>query len=180
MQNFSFNEQDVLEQLNRGAGIIETKRPVTIWFYLHATRDDVASQRAGRTIFVDVPYISTKGHGDKDFMSGPVKPEDVGNYPEEWRAFQERLADTRTSIRCLPNLRPSILKTLEAAKIETIEDLAVANVQPELEQHKALAIRWLEMSGDKGTVVVPAKNKGGRPKGSKNKVTHAKVSEAAA
>jgi hypothetical protein len=177
MQNFSFNEQDIADQLSRGAGIIETKKAVTVWFYPHATRDDVASQRAGRTIFVDVHYMTVKGKNDVDFMSRLVSPEDVGNYPKEWAEYQARLADTRTSVRSLPKMRPSILKTLEIYGIQTIEDLAVADVVPELLEYKALAIRWLDVA--KGVETV-AKNKGGRPKGSKNKVTHAEVSEAAA
>lgn len=176
--NYNFNEQDIADQLSRGAGIIETKKAVTVWFYPHATRDDVASQRAGRTIFVDVHYMTVKGKSDVDFMSRLVSPEDVGNYPKEWAEYQARLADTRTSVRCLPKMRPSILKTLELYGIQTIEDLAVANVVPELEEYRALANRWLIAASSIETTTI--KNKSGRPKGSKNKVTHAKVSEAAA
>jgi len=182
MQNFSFNEQDIADQLSRGAGIIETRKQVTAWFYLHATRDDVASQRAGRTIYVDVPYFQSKGKGDTDYVSGPAKAENVGDFPKEWAEFQARLADTRTSVMALPMMRPSIRKMLEDAKIETIEDLAVAQVQPELQEHQKLAQLWLKLASEatkKPEEVVP-KNKGGRPKGSKNKVTHAEVSEAAA
>jgi hypothetical protein len=173
MQNFSFNEQDIADQLSRGAGIIETKKMVSVWFYPHATRDDVASQRTGRTIFVDVHYMTVKGKSDVDFMSRLVSPEDVGNYPKEWAEYQAKLADTRTSVHHLPKMRPSILKTLELYGIQTIEDLAVADVVPELDQYKALAIRWLEVANGSEAV----KSKGGRPKGSKNKVTHAEVSE---
>lgn len=163
-----------------GEGIIERKVKVVAWFYPWAVRDDIASQKAGRTIYKDADYVARRAQGDVDYMSGPVTVEMIKAYPQEWAAYQAALSNPKVTIKALPGLKPSTLKYCEDAELFTIQDLAEAeNVQPELDAARALARRWLTVANSVETPVV-AKRRGRIP-GSKNKPkTHVQDAKAAA
>jgi hypothetical protein len=174
-----------MERTGQVAGLIERKVRVVVWFYPWAVKDELASKKAGRTIYHDAPYCARRAIGDKDYMSGPATPALIAENPAEWTEYNRRMTQPKTSIRFLPGAEthPSILKYCEDAGLMAIEDLASApHTQPELKDAQALAQRWVEMA--KGVVTptaVPVK-RGGRKPGSKNKpkVAHVQSSEAAA
>ena len=137
-----FDEQAVLQQAAQGAGIVKYRSDLRVMFYLHATRDELASTREGRPIYVDTIYISTKATGTKDFMSSPVTPEDIRNHPQEWAAFQSS-QDSKTPISRLPKITPAEFLTLQELEISSIEDFAASTPTPELERAHAVAVLWV-------------------------------------
>lgn len=153
-----------------GAGITERDVKLVVWFTPCAERDDVASQREGRNIYKDVVYMGRRNVGDKDYITTPATMQHFQEHPQEWAAYQAMAASPKTSMLHLPGVdwHPAILRYCEDARLFTIEDLAAADVQPELEAAREVARRWVAMASEKGTETV-AKKRGGRVKGSKNK-----------
>ena len=137
-----FDEQAVLQQAAQGAGMLRYQSDVRVAFYLHATRDELASAREGRPIYVDTIYMSRKALNTKDFISSPASPEDIRAHPKEWADFQER-RESKTHLGYLPKITPAELLTLHEMEIFSIEDFAAAKPTPELERAHAIALRWL-------------------------------------
>ena len=160
------DDNQILRQIESGepVGIINRNVKVVVTFYTHAIKDEVASKREGRTIYKNVDYVQRKAIGDKDFISAPVQLSDQDNYPQEWAAYQAWKLNPKTHVRTLPRMTPAHFRLCEDLQIPTIQDLAVTEVPPELEELKQIAIAWLRF--EKGE---PEVKKGGRPKGSKNR-----------
>ena len=168
-----FDEIALLEQAKSGAGALAYRAELHVTFYLHATKDDIASRKEGRPIYRDAIYYSVKAEGTKDFMSAPATPENIANHPKEWSVFRERMENTKTSIRALPRVTPAALLTLEELGIHSIEDFAASTPTPELEQMHAVAVRWV------GAAVPAEPKKRGWPKGKPRK-GHGEDAQAAA
>jgi hypothetical protein len=184
--DFSAKLQE-MERTGQHAGIVERQKRVLAWFYRHPVRDDVASQREGRTIYHDTDYVFCKCKGDTDGMSSPVTPAHIEQFPQEWALFVAWKAAPESGIRCLPGVArtPSILRYCEDAGFRTIEQLAAADkVQPELEEAQAVAKAWVSLSLIENPVMqaIAPKKRGGRKPGSRNKpkVPHAQDTEAVA
>lgn len=174
-----------MERTGQHAGIVERQKQVLAWFYPHATRDEVASQREGRPIFHDTDYVMCKCRGDTDGISSPVTPEHIRKFPAEWAQYNEWRKSAESSVKCLPGIArtPSIVKYCEVAGIRTIEQLAAAEkVQPELEAARLTARAWVSLGMAEDHPVEAVKKRGGRKPGSKNrpKVPHVQDAEAAA
>lgn len=136
-----FDEQAVLQQAAQGAGTLRYQSDLRVAFYLHATRDDLASAREGRPIYVDTIYMSKKAVNTKDYISSPASPEDIQSHPDEWAAFQERKG-SKTHLGYLPKITPAELMTLQELGIQSIEDFAASKPTQELERAHAIALRW--------------------------------------
>lgn len=176
-----FSDADFLakaaEMGERGqhAGIIEKQRKVIAWFYPHAIHDEVASMREGRPIYHDADYVMCKCKGATDGISSPVTKEHIANFPNEWLLYSEWKKTPESNIKCLPGIArtPSVIRYCEDMQVRTIEQLAAAGtVQPELVAAQAMARAWVALADR--TPPAPAKKRGGRVKGSKNrpKVPH--------
>jgi hypothetical protein len=174
-----------MERTGQHAGIVERQKQVLAWFYPHASRDEVASQREGRPIFHDTDYVMCKCRGDTDGISSPVTKEHIAKFPQEWAMYQEWRKSAESSVKCLPGIArtPSIVKYCEVAGIRTIEQLAATEkVQPELEEARATARAWVSLGIAEEPIVAAVKKRGGRQKCSRNKpkVPHVQDAEAAA
>lgn len=180
--------KQALESMNSNslAGITERKLNISVWFVPMAERDDIASKKAGRTIYREKTYMGRRNIGDKDYVTQLATPEHIAEYPQEWALYQAKLRNPQTSIRHLPGieLHPAIRMYCEDAKIGSIEALAEAtDVQEELLPAQALARKWVAMMAAPTVEAVTPKKRGGRVKGSKNKPkvpTHVQDTEAAA
>lgn len=164
------------------AGVTERPLNIKVWFVPVAEKDELASKREGRTIYKESVYLGRRNVGDRDYVTQPASPELIAEYPQEWADFQNKIRNPRTSILHLPmiEMHPAIRMYCEDARIGSIEALAEApNVQPELKAAQELARRWIAMVHTPVELTTQAKNKGGRPKGSKNKA-HVEDTQAAA
>lgn len=161
--NAVLNDIAILEQASQGTGTLTYRTDIRVQFYLHASKDELASKKHGRPIFKDAVYMSTHAVGVKDFMSSLAKPEDIAKHPKEWAEFTERMENKRTSIKNLPRATPAVLLTLEELEVFTIEDFAASVPTPELEAAHSIALRWV------GAVQESPKRKGGWPKGKPRK-----------
>lgn len=154
----------ILEQARQGgAGALSYRTDVRVQFYLHASKDELASRKENRPIYKDAIYLSTHAAGVKDFISALAKPDDIAKHPKEWAEFTERMQNKRTSIKNLPRATPAVLLTLEELGIFCIEDFAASTPTPELAEAHAIACRWV------GAVEEAPKRKGGWPKGKPRK-----------
>ncbi len=163
-----------------GAGIIGagTKMPVKARFYMHATIDGDATQKNGRNIYREVPYVEIRPLGEDgrlESMSRIVTDAERREFPQEWAAFERQRTTPMHSVMALPGFNACAFRYCDDAQLFTIEALSVADVQPELEALKAEAVRWMEFA-------YPKPKKAGRPPGSRNKpkVDHGKDAESAA
>lgn len=170
----------ILEQARQGgAGALQYRADIRVQFYLHASKDELASHKHGRPIYVDQIYMSTHAAGVKDFMSSPATPEDIANYPAEWQEFTGRMQNKRTSVRQLPRVTPAVVMTLEEMKIHTIEEFAASTPPPELSDAHAIALRWVAAAEGEAPNAQAPKRKGGWPKG-KSRKGNAEDAQAAA
>lgn len=163
-----FDEQALLQQAQAGAGMLAYRNDLRVQFYLHATRDELASTRELRPIYVDTVYIVTRASGTVDFMSRPATPDDIRRHAPEWTAFQARQDQAQTPISKLPTITPAEFLTLQELEVGSIEAFAERTPTPELARAHAVALRWVAcLSVD--APVTPAAKKGGWPKGKPRK-----------
>ncbi len=96
-------------------------------FELHPILQGVESKQAGREIYKDVPHcrIRVAGQPKSEFV-GPVTDELKVRFPREWDAFQRGVeAPTHgTPLSVWGRITPSLLRTLNALGIKTVEDMA--------------------------------------------------------
>lgn len=151
MQFAHFDDAAILEQAKAGAGKIEYRQDFVVWFTRHAVKDEVASKRLGRPIYVDATYFVRKARDVKDFVTVPATEEHYREFPAEFAAFSEAVKNPRTPINALPRMTPCAFMTLQEIGVHTIEDFAAKqSVFPELEDLHAIAKRWMaETSGEK-------------------------------
>lgn len=110
-------------------------------FYMRAVEDPVESEKAGRPIFKDVPFVKIMVPGDRhNVVDVPVwddprvKPGKDGSgshtsrFPAEWAAFkaQQAQVETGTPLSLLPGIPATMVKELEYFHIRTVEDLISA------------------------------------------------------
>lgn len=171
---FNLQENDIQAALaangtpdgTNGAGLVGTAKRTMARFYMHATKDGDETLAKGRTIYKETPFVEMWADGATDKASHPVTPDDRKAYPQEWAEFQRQLTDPVHSAAALPGFTASMRRYLEDAELFTIEALAKADVQPELEALKATAVKWLAMAKGEDA---PVWNGKGRKPGSKNR-----------
>lgn len=137
-------------------------------FYMHATLDGDATQREGRPIYREAPYVKLWAEGSKDTADHIVTAEDRKAYPQEWLEFEQNRASPTHSVTHLPGFSAVHFRYCDDAEIFTIEALVAADVQPELKPLQEMGRRWLSLLAPE-TVAAPPKKRGGRKPGSKNR-----------
>ena len=79
----------------------------TATFYLHARKDQAASEAAGYPVFHDVPYCTIRLQGEKDFVSREATDAHRAEFPQAWAHFERVQAWDQHSIEMLPKVPPS-------------------------------------------------------------------------
>jgi len=171
-----FSDQTIQNALQRAGSRDGTNGAVVVGgsggitngqFYMHATLDTAATEREGRTIYKEAPYIKLWAEGSIDAASHIANPQDRKDYPQEWAAFEQQRASPQHSVTHLPGFSAMYFRYCEDAELYTIEALVAADVHPELKTLQEMGRRWLSLL--KPESAEPPKRKGGRVKGSKNK-----------
>jgi len=124
------------------SGIVDNERPPYISFEIRQVEDRAASQAAGHYVARDVDFVSITRPGSRDsldkealvWLSECREKARQKQMPQEWyNAFKtaydawklgEELPETGTPIKGWPVMSPAAQKTLIAAGIRTVEDLA--------------------------------------------------------
>lgn len=135
-------------------------------FYMHATLDVEASEKAGRRIYREAPYVKLWAEGSRDQADHIADAADRKAYPQEWAAFEQQRQHPLHSVTHLPGFSAVHFLYCEDAEIFTIEALVAAEVQPEMKALQEMGRRWLSLLQP---VADQPKKRGGRVKGSKNK-----------
>lgn len=107
-----------------------------------AVEDGDLSEKSGRPRFRNVPMISVKNRGERDYVSVPLTNEHLQRFPNAarwWNAHKNDAA--QVSVRLLPGITPAEVAELEALSLSTLDALIDASVPSELEQWKVMAIR---------------------------------------
>lgn len=139
-------------------------------FYMHATLDGDATQKAGRPIYKEAPYVKLWAEGSRDAASHIVEAADRKAYPAEWAAFEQLRANPLHSVTHLPGFSAVHFRYCDDADLYTIEALVAADVQPELRELQIMGRRWLALlKPEQPTADVAPKKRGGRKPGSKNR-----------
>lgn len=121
-------EQQFLAQL----GPDYAKESKTIaYFFDHAVRDDIASKREGRPVYIDHVYLSKRSalSQSKDEFHRRATEEDRHDFPKEWARYEmvkNHLSKPR--VKMLPGLPKSVEMELEELSIRTLAELAACNV----------------------------------------------------
>ena len=107
---------------------------VIVEFYNHAQLMEFESEKEGRPIYKDIPFISIDFPGDKTKrVCRPVKmeatattPSDLQRFPRQWDAFKNQMEQvtTGTPITEWAPLSKSEALELKGMKINTVELLA--------------------------------------------------------
>lgn len=91
---------------------------------LHARKDEDASAREGRPVYVDSVYVAVKIPDERDYISRPATDEDKEKFPEAWQAFERTQGKTGTHLRTLPGITPARFHEFIEMGIRTVEQLA--------------------------------------------------------
>lgn len=115
---------------------------VFVSIYEDAVEDGDLSAQSGRPRFRNVPMISVKNRGERDFVSVPLTDEHLRRFPHAaswWKAHKD---DARAaSVRLLPGITPAEIAELEALRLADVEQLVAGDVPEELAHWKTLALR---------------------------------------
>lgn len=108
-------------------------------FYMKAIRNNFESERQGRDIWEEVPYVEMMVPGDKlTEVHEKVKQDHKDRWPDKWAAFianQEAPTDG-TPLDEWPPVSRAVAMQLSSAKVRTVEalaslsDLQLSNVMP--------------------------------------------------
>lgn len=96
-------------------------------FHMEAVENKFETQKQGRPIFNDVPFVKVLIPGDKtSVVDRKVKDEDKVRWSAQWERFQAGQAEavSGTPIETWPLLNKSQVATMKALNILTIEALA--------------------------------------------------------
>jgi len=96
-------------------------------FRMEAVHQPFASEKEGRPVYKDTPFISIIFPGDKTKkVDRPVSEEDKFRFPRQWQAFENQgtQVNVGTPITEWPPLTKSEAMELKALNIHTVESLA--------------------------------------------------------
>jgi hypothetical protein len=113
-------------------------------FYLHPKKDDAASLKEGRDIYVEIPYIKIMVPGDKDnVVQRPVREQDKQRFPRQWAAFQnsEEQPLNGTPLSEWAAIGRGQVEELKYFGVRTVEDLVNA---PDSQMQKFMGIAALK------------------------------------
>lgn len=101
-----------------------------IVFYLESVKQGFASEKAGRDIHKDVPYVWIRFVGDRTReVKREVRDIDKEEFPKQWLAFerQQEVAHEGTPIENWPAVGKSTALNLKSLNVHTVEQLAAVN-----------------------------------------------------
>ena len=96
-------------------------------FYIHPRKNEQKSEKEGRDIYEDVPYVKIMAAGDKDnIVQRPVRDTDKQRFPRQWQAFlnKEEQVQEGTPLAEWAGISRSQVEELKAFGIRTVEALA--------------------------------------------------------
>lgn len=141
----------------------DTSRPR---FHKYAKLMKQKSIAAGRDIYEDRDYVEILTPGDtRSIVDREVRDEDKQRWPREWAAYEagNELSVIGTPLEKWPLVgSPSMVKTLKAMNINTVEDLAgltdaaLGNVGMGARNLREAAKLWLADANDKGSAILAA------------------------
>lgn len=117
----------------------------------HAICDRAATDRIGTPQFIEVPHITIKYRGQRDYITRRLREEDKKNYPEAWARYQaEKMeaASLGAPLDKLPAFTAAIAAELRLRGIQDIETLAEAEVEDHHKKIQKQAIAYLAMMED--------------------------------
>lgn len=100
---------------------------VFVSFYTEAVEYKAESEKAGRPIFKDVPYIRITIPGDtNNIIEHKAKPEDQAKYPKAWEMYQrgESGGHKGTPLEQWPQITRSQVKEAKYFECHTVEQMA--------------------------------------------------------
>lgn len=139
-------------------------------FYFESVRQGAESDKAGRNIYKDVPYIWIRFAGDKTReIKRPVRKgmgpngelPDAERFPAQWRAFELQGAEVHegTPLEQWPQISRSTALNLKGANIFTVENLAAVpdsvlhNLGTGAREMRDKAIAWLKSAQDSSVLM---------------------------
>ncbi len=115
---------------------------VFVSIYEDAVEDGDLSAQSGRPRFRNVPMISVKNRGERDFVSVPLTDDHLRRFPHAAAWWKAHKGDAKpVSVRLLPGITPAEIAELEALRLADVEQLVTGDVPEELTHWKTLAQR---------------------------------------
>ena len=101
-----------------------------VWFEMIAEKQGHKSEKAGRPVYEDVPYVHILIPGDKNRqVFTKAKQSHKDRFPEQWAAFenQQEVVHEGTPIEEWPPITRSLAMTYKGLDIHTVENLAAVS-----------------------------------------------------
>lgn len=126
-------------------------------FYNESVKQGHASEKAGRPIFQDVPYVWIRFPGDRTReVKKKANDEYKQRFPRQWAAFerQEQVVEVGTPLEQWGPISKSSALNYKGMNIHTVENLAAVsdttlhNLGHGGRDMRDKAIAWLKSSGD--------------------------------
>lgn len=116
---------------------------VFVSIYEDAVEDGDLSAQSGRPRFRNVPMISVKNRGERDFVSVPLTDEHLRRFPHAAAWWKAHKGDAKpVSVRLLPGITPAEVAELEALNLHNADALCDAGSVPaELAGWRTMAMR---------------------------------------
>ncbi|HQC98500.1 MAG TPA: hypothetical protein PK306_22620 [Aquabacterium sp.] len=116
---------------------------VFVSIYDDAVEDGDLSAQSGRPRFRNVPMISVKNRGERDFVSVPLTDDHLRRFPRAAAWWRKHKGDAPpVSVQLLPGITPAEVAELEAMQLHHVEALCESQDMPEELAHwKTLALR---------------------------------------
>jgi hypothetical protein len=96
-------------------------------FYMRSLQDNYRSEKEGRPIFHDVPYVTIQIPGNQlSIIDTEVREEHKVRFPRQWQQFQNKQAVTTTGtpVEEWPAITRSRAEELKGIKFFTVEQIA--------------------------------------------------------
>ena len=77
-------------------------------------------------------FVRISVTGNRDIFEAPVRPEDLSRFPEEWENYKKSKGHKKkkgSPLTDIPGMSEPRRVELELAEIETVEDLALAEME---------------------------------------------------
>jgi hypothetical protein len=154
MQTYELNPE-VFDPRTRAAAEADAK--LFVEFYMHYQKDDGASEKAGRPIFIDLEFIRITTPGDRNnILERPLTEIDRRRFAQRyaaWKATGEATSDVGTKLDEWPLITRSQVEELRYFQIRTVEHLAGVGDQvlqriPGLVGLRDRASAWLAATKD--------------------------------
>ncbi len=118
------SQQRQLGMNGAGAGADDGTIPE---FYTHEVYDQTASERSGRPVFRDIPFVRVRFVGDRSrTIERKVTENDKQRWPRQWAAYEAGMAaiESGTPLSQWPLIARSQVDEFKMHNIHTVEQLA--------------------------------------------------------